>query len=191
MGMEGKLTRWNDDRGFGFIAPKGGGAEVFVHISAFPRDGMRPVVGEQVSFEIAVRDGKTCARNVKVAGRPTVAARRDPPPRKRTVPAGSGQGRKGGGWLMSVLAVAGLVAFAYHSFARQAGPETTDAQPSPVSVAREDKMRFRCDGRTHCSQMTSCAEATYFLQNCPGVEMDGNGDGVPCERQWCSSGFAQ
>lgn len=45
--------------------------------------------------------------------------------------------------------------------------------------------KFRCDGRTHCSQMTSCEEATFFLRNCPGVKMDGNGDGVPCERQWC------
>lgn len=44
---------------------------------------------------------------------------------------------------------------------------------------------FRCDGRTYCSQMTSCAEATYFLKNCPGTKMDGNHDGVPCESQWC------
>ncbi len=35
--------------------------------------------------------------------------------------------------------------------------------------------------------MTSCAEATYFLQHCPDVKMDGNNDGVPCERQWCGS----
>ncbi|WP_416244286.1 excalibur calcium-binding domain-containing protein [Azospira sp. APE16] len=33
--------------------------------------------------------------------------------------------------------------------------------------------------------MTSCAEATYFLRNCPGVKMDGNNDGIPCEMQWC------
>jgi endonuclease YncB( thermonuclease family) len=45
---------------------------------------------------------------------------------------------------------------------------------------------FRCDGRTQCSQMTSCEEARYFLAQCPGVKMDGNRDGVPCERQWCS-----
>ena len=44
---------------------------------------------------------------------------------------------------------------------------------------------FKCDGRTRCSQMHSCAEAMYFLENCPGVEMDGEGDGIPCERQWC------
>jgi hypothetical protein len=46
--------------------------------------------------------------------------------------------------------------------------------------------RFTCDGRTHCSQMKSCAEAKYFLANCPGVQMDGNHDGVPCEQQWCN-----
>jgi hypothetical protein len=33
--------------------------------------------------------------------------------------------------------------------------------------------------------MTSCAEAMYFLKNCPDVKMDGEGDGVPCEKQWC------
>lgn len=50
---------------------------------------------------------------------------------------------------------------------------------------RAETANYRCDGRTHCSQMTSCAEATYFLRNCPGVKMDGNNDGVPCEQQWC------
>ncbi len=44
---------------------------------------------------------------------------------------------------------------------------------------------YECDGRTYCSQMRSCEEATFFLENCPGVKMDGNHDGVPCERQWC------
>ncbi|AZR60817.1 excalibur calcium-binding domain-containing protein [Eikenella corrodens] len=43
----------------------------------------------------------------------------------------------------------------------------------------------RCDGRTHCSQMTSCEEATWFLRNCAGTEMDGDGDGIPCEQQLC------
>ena len=45
---------------------------------------------------------------------------------------------------------------------------------------------FSCDGRTHCSQMNSCAEAKYFLANCPGAKMDGDKNGIPCEAQWCS-----
>lgn len=45
--------------------------------------------------------------------------------------------------------------------------------------------RFQCDGRTLCSQMKSCEEATFFLKNCPNTKMDGNNDGIPCEKQWC------
>ena len=46
---------------------------------------------------------------------------------------------------------------------------------------------FSCDGRTKCSQMTSCAEAKYFLDYCPGTTMDGNHDGVPCQSPWCGT----
>lgn len=52
-------------------------------------------------------------------------------------------------------------------------------------LSEQPSSAFRCDGRTHCSQMTSCAEATFFLRNCPNTQMDGNNDGQPCERQWC------
>ena len=45
---------------------------------------------------------------------------------------------------------------------------------------------FSCDGRTYCSQMSSCAEAKYFLANCPGAKMDGDKNGTPCEKQWCT-----
>jgi len=58
--------------------------------------------------------------------------------------------------------------------------------PAPAASAAAMAANMRCDGRTYCSQMTSCAEATWFLNNCPGVKMDGNRDGVPCEQQWCN-----
>ncbi|WP_353506390.1 excalibur calcium-binding domain-containing protein [Variovorax sp. J31P207] len=45
---------------------------------------------------------------------------------------------------------------------------------------------FRCDGRKYCSQMTSCTEAKFYLKNCPGTQMDGNQDDVPCGQQWCT-----
>jgi len=56
-----------------------------------------------------------------------------------------------------------------------------------VHVNVEHMGLYKCDGRTHCSQMTSCEEATFFLKNCPGVKMDGDNDGIPCEKQWCNS----
>lgn len=61
-------------------------------------------------------------------------------------------------------------------------------RPIALPVPKRDvppSRQFACDGRTYCSQMTSCEEAKFFLKNCPGVKMDGNNDGVPCERQWC------
>ncbi|HMV00022.1 MAG TPA: excalibur calcium-binding domain-containing protein [Rhodocyclaceae bacterium] len=61
-----------------------------------------------------------------------------------------------------------------------AGERSPTATREPASTAS-----YRCDGRTHCSQMTSCEEATWFLKNCSGTKMDGNNDGIPCEKQWC------
>jgi hypothetical protein len=48
------------------------------------------------------------------------------------------------------------------------------------------KERFQCRGKTYCSEMTSCTEAKYYLQNCPGTKLDGNHDNIPCEKQWCN-----
>ncbi|RQO59845.1 DNA-binding protein [Paucibacter sp. KBW04] len=58
--------------------------------------------------------------------------------------------------------------------------------PPRRSEARQARGGFDCDGRSYCSQMRSCDEAKYFLQFCPGVNLDGNKNGLPCEQQWCS-----
>ena len=60
--------------------------------------------------------------------------------------------------------------------------------PTPFNppTASTSSSSFSCDGRKHCSQMKSCAEAHFFLANCPGVKMDGDKDGIPCEEQWCT-----
>lgn len=62
------------------------------------------------------------------------------------------------------------------------------AAPSAKSVSATTAVTagFSCDGRKSCSQMRSCDEAKYFLAHCPGVQMDGDHNGIPCEKQWCS-----
>ncbi|AGI26164.1 excalibur calcium-binding domain-containing protein [Pseudomonas sp. MT3] len=62
--------------------------------------------------------------------------------------------------------------------------QPADTSPEPAPQA-ESTPNVRCDGRQYCSQMTSCAEAKAFLRSCPGMKMDGDGDGIPCEEQWC------
>jgi hypothetical protein len=72
---------------------------------------------------------------------------------------------------------------------RQQAAAASSAQrqaPAAAPVAASPQGRFKCDARTHCSQMSSCAEARYFLANCPGAQMDGDKNGIPCERQWCN-----
>lgn len=189
MPRTGTLRTWNEDRGFGFIAPSDGGRELFVHISAFPRDGSRPTVGETLSFEVgAGKDGK--AQAVQVRRR----ALGDP----ATYPRGSRARRTAKRslvpMLISGLLVVGLGAYGYSAYQsaskrRALQGLAPEAATSPLGDATAGP--FRCDGRTHCSQMTSCAEAKYFLNNCPGTQMDGNRDGTPCEQQWCTSPFAK
>jgi uncharacterized membrane protein YsdA (DUF1294 family)/cold shock CspA family protein len=53
----GLVSKWDDDKGYGFIAPRGGGREVFVHIKAFPSGNRRPTVGDSVSY-VPDTDGK-------------------------------------------------------------------------------------------------------------------------------------
>lgn len=92
--------------------------------------------------------------------------------------------------LGTVLGIMGVLAYQrYTGHPAAAGDIGTQSfaseEPAPLGGSAEP--RFACDGRTHCSQMTSCAEAEYFLRHCPGVEMDGNNDGEPCESQWCGN----
>lgn len=71
MSATGRIEKWNDDRGFGFIAPAGGGEDVFVHISAVRDDARRPMVGDAVRYELGRDDrGRAQARGVTFIGAP-------------------------------------------------------------------------------------------------------------------------
>ena len=66
--------------------------------------------------------------------------------------------------------------------------EITTPEPQEfVASEPSSSVPYRCDGRTRCSQMTSCDEAKFFLRTCPGTQMDGDSDGIPCEQQWCGN----
>jgi hypothetical protein len=88
------------------------------------------------------------------------------------------------GGAFTVLALVGLGAYGYSQYKKQIAPEELPA--SVASLPASVPSSRTCDGRTMCSQMTSCAEATYFIRNCPNTQMDGDNDGVPCESQWCN-----
>lgn len=79
-----------------------------------------------------------------------------------------------------LLALIGLAGWQIYS--QQNVPVITNADLEALNSADDSfNDSFSCDGRQHCSQMTSRAEAVYFIQNCPNTKMDGDYDGIPCE----------
>lgn len=65
----GKLKKWNDERGFGFIQPIDGSREVFLHISQLKDATRRPQVNDTVCYYTSAdRDGKTRACNAFIIG---------------------------------------------------------------------------------------------------------------------------
>ena len=197
MRFEGTLAKWDEERGFGFIQPTQGGQELFAHVSAFPRDGRRPQLHEKLSFEVAL--GKEGKKKAVAIERPRASAsvsagsRRATPQMVRS-PSGGVFGK-----LVALLLICAVLGAGYWKYeARQQARANAAAQEPwqgavptvravPAQAPLVSSSMYRCDGRQHCSQMTSCAEATFFLKNCPGTKMDGDGDGVPCEQQWCTS----
>jgi CspA family cold shock protein len=70
--MASGTVKWfNGTKGYGFIQPDAGGPDVFVHISAVERAGLRDLrEGQKISYEIVPdrRTGKSSADQIKVSG---------------------------------------------------------------------------------------------------------------------------
>jgi uncharacterized membrane protein YsdA (DUF1294 family)/cold shock CspA family protein len=78
--MKGVLTTWNDERGFGFVAPAVGGPDVFAHISAFPADTPRPVIGDEIGYELEFSaEGKPRAAHASITSLAPVRTRSPEP----------------------------------------------------------------------------------------------------------------
>ena len=63
--------------------------------------------------------------------------------------------------------------------------QVTAARVAKPRTVTNHQATFRCEKKVRCPQMTSCEEAMFYLDNCPWPMMDGDGDGIPCEDQWC------
>ena len=102
-----------------------------------------------------------------------------------------------GALLLVALAVVGWQKYSAKRDAISRDAEAlVDSSASPVNSQKTNSVTdqfsngassssFKCEGKKFCTQMTSCEEAKFYLRNCPGVQIDGDGDGIPCESQWC------
>jgi cold shock CspA family protein len=194
MRFQGRITDWKDERGFGFITPNGGGAKVFLHFKSIQNGEHRPSGGELVTYEVVPVPGKgPRAENVQYVDR----SRTSPAPYESDGP-GSVWGKLS--TLITVVLLIAMAAYAWQKFNVSRGrfrsapqaEERAALPPAPRPQSFSERVTpdstssaFKCEGKRYCSQMTSCEEAKFYLKNCPDVRIDGDGDGIPCESQWC------
>ena len=70
MRIQGKITFWNEEKGYGFIVPSSGAKQVFVHIRAFKNRQKPPQLDQLVSFTLSTdKQGRPCAVQVTRAGK--------------------------------------------------------------------------------------------------------------------------
>ena len=69
MRLVGRISNWNEDKGYGFVVPHDGGDRAFVHIKSLQFGSRRPVDGDLISYSIAKDSrGRTNAVDVRYAG---------------------------------------------------------------------------------------------------------------------------
>ena len=187
----GTLVRWNQEQRVGFIAPDDGTDELRIFgINLLPYEHM-PKEGESVVY----RQWKDTLRGTKV----TKAEIDLGNPITLTSPFESQDKFANDyvvSWRVKVALVALAIAFGnllylfminydMSSEVDITPPEGLFPPGSEYYVGKQDlsDVVFSCDARQQCLQMTSCQEAKYFVQNCPGFESK-VGD-MPCETLWC------
>jgi len=197
MRFEGTITGWDSASDAGFIEPHQGGEVLPVRVYDMRFGSQRPMIGEVWTFEVRqAPDGQKRAVHARRLGDTLNAASAQhtgsgAPERPPSV-------RPPSVWPLRLTVASLLLLFLLAGWTHLQKHQATEPLlytppamatiPLPVAVEAASEPIYRCDGRTHCSQMSSCEEATFFLKSCPGVQMDGNADGVPCEQQWCTGG---
>ncbi|MDO7085667.1 cold shock domain-containing protein [Pseudocolwellia sp. AS88] len=175
----GQLTKWDNAKGFGFIKSPDLSNDTFIHISELSHMSRKPKQGDYIHFNIEQHQGKTRAINARIEGAKSIS----------TLQVSKHSKPKSSNKLIYGLIFVGFTAFIVQRLdlgKTNQIPQTQLIEESSISkpLTKTPTQSFTCDGRQHCSQMRSRAEAEYFIQHCPNTKMDGDRDGIPCERQF-------
>ena len=178
---KGTILTWKENQGFGFIKPETGEKEIFVHITAFGNTSRRPLVGDTVFYTVVVdKNGKQKAIDASIDGIKRIV-KESVKPKPQSKP----RTRSRLSWLYLIIFIIGGLIL-YHNSTYFKSPSTTNYNSTQKETITSNSNSYSCSGKVYCSEMTSCEEARYYLVNCPGVKIDGDGDGIPCESQWCN-----
>jgi hypothetical protein len=84
--------------------------------------------------------------------------------------------------IITICIGAGVVLFIFSQ--RNSKQETLSVDNAKNMQHTDETPEFNCEGKVYCSEMTSYEEAFFYLRHCPETQIDGDGDGVPCENQF-------
>jgi hypothetical protein len=143
---------------------------------------IKPKVGDYIYFEVEKQaNGKFRAINCRIEGVAAKAIQTPRVHRNTSIPKSK---------VVLIFLVIAIGAFGYQRLGLSTATKPTELKNNALTSDEmlkrafshsESNSTFSCDGRQHCSQMTSRAEAEFFIRHCPGTKMDGDNDGIPCE----------
>ena len=175
MRFQGKIKSWNQVKGFGFISPNSGGKDIFVRISEFNKIHRRPSINSLVTYEVSNDEkNRQQAKNIKLVGD------------KNTLDTYTRKGQHLFFTSIIKIIITGFIIFIIIDIYQHRGSTLEASFYKSVFERDYQKSDYICEGKTYCSEMTSCGEALFYQENCTGTAMDGNHDGIPCEQQWCN-----
>jgi len=166
MKLKGKLVRWNKEKGFGFIKANTIKGDIFIHISELNTMSRKPIVGDLIHFKLVKDKNKNKAVKARIEG-------------VKTKSNNSNFKKVASSFILLIIML--TVAYTISN-----NMVSTSSKGLSSAFKKENFSSFSCKGKVYCSQMKSCKEARFYLMNCPDVKIDGDGDGKPCESQWCN-----
>lgn len=126
----------------------------------------KPKVGDFIYFDVEKQaNGKSRAINCRIEGVAAKAIQRHQPRMHKNTSVPKSK-------VVLIVAVIAIGAFGYQRLGLSTATTPNTVTPnSPLNrTFSESNANFSCDGRQHCSQMTSRAEAEYFTKHCPDTK---------------------
>jgi hypothetical protein len=142
------------------------------------------VIGDMIVYELLVAaNGKNKAINAQIEG-VGVATK---PSQTHTTVHQKRNNKTSSANLIKVILIALLTIVSLLVNKYQANRDARHSMPTAVEESITKPLvtplqtQYSCQGKTYCSQMSSCEEAQFYQNHCSGTQMDGDGDGIPCE----------
>ncbi len=167
--QKGRLKTWKDDRGFGFIKPEGGGADLFVHIRDFGNIPRKPRVGDWIQYQpMKDQQGRWRAADVQIEGLQRSASSPKNTPKAKSRPGQSQRNKRSRsplvGRAVSLILLVSMILAGLNFFDRIRGQLGLADQPlSSEETAGDSRLQQLYDSRRSDVQVQGSGVVSHIL----------------------------